>query len=135
MTKAIDKKNDTGWAIAPQFNKAHTAVFEFKGRVNNAAGTKFTINLEHLTKTKDHNIGRFRLSATTLKSPVPIQGVPDQVAKILLVPRTTHTAAGSGADDYQRATNPQLAQLQKSVGDLTVPPDRGRWRLRMCPGR
>ena len=49
--------------------KKHSA--EFKAKVANAAGTKFTFDLEHLSKTKDHNIGRFRLSATTAATETP----------------------------------------------------------------
>jgi hypothetical protein len=123
--KAINAKNtDKGWAIAPQFNKAHTAVFEFKGTVNNAAGTQLTFSLEHLSPVKDHNIGRFRLSATTLKKPVPIKGVPDQVARILLIPRDKRSPQEAQAlTNYQRSTDAELARLQRVVGELTVPPD------------
>ena len=124
IAKAIDKNNDTGWAISPQFGRSNTAVFEIKGKVNQVAGTKFTISLEHLSKIANHNLGRFRLSVTTLKTPVPIQGVPDQVANILLVPRDQRTPQQAQAlTNYQRSTDPQLAQLQKSVNDLLVPPD------------
>jgi hypothetical protein len=124
VAKAIDNNNDTGWAVSPQFGKQHTAVFEFKGKVSNAAGTKFTFNLEHLSKVKDHNIGRFRLSVTTLKTPVPIQGVPDQIAKILLVPRDKRSPQEAQAlTNYQRSTDQELARLQRSVNELTVPPD------------
>ncbi len=124
VAKAIDKKNDTGWAIAPQFGRANTAVFEFKAKVTNAAGTKFTFNLEHLTPTKNHNIGRFRLSVTTLKPPVPIQGVPDQVARILLLPRDKRTPQQAQAlTNYQRSLDQELVRLQRAVNELTVPAD------------
>src|SRR5262249_31929448 len=86
--------------------------------------TKFSFDLEHLSAVKDHTIGRFRLSVTTLPPPVPIQGVPDQVAKILLLPRDQRTPEQAQAlTNYQRSTDAELGRLQRSVNELTVPAD------------
>ena len=75
IQNAIDNNPATGWAIAPQFGVAHTAVFPIQGAVASKEGTQLTFTLDQHFRTS-HNIGRFRLSVTSdkgirLSSPVP----------------------------------------------------------------
>ncbi len=73
---AIDGNEATGWAIAPQFGKPHTAVFEFKDPIAFAGGAELTITMVQKFPGKEHNLGKFRLSVTTAKTPISLNGPP-----------------------------------------------------------
>ena len=62
-----------GWAIYPDVGVDHYAVFELREKINHVGDSepvRITIQMDHQTH-KDHNIGKFRLSFTTHKHPVP----------------------------------------------------------------
>lgn len=58
-----------GWAIDPQEGRKHVAVFELKTPISHEEGTTLTFTLIQQWAGGEHNIGRFRLSATTSKAP------------------------------------------------------------------
>src|SRR5262249_39448899 len=58
-------KPDTGWALWPYMGRMHEAIFEAK--VPSGPVTLLFI-LDHQTIYKQHTIGRFRLSATSVKN-------------------------------------------------------------------
>lgn len=62
---AIDGRDATGWAIVPEVNRNHTAVFELDEPVGDGKGTRLTLQLRHKHVGNDHNLGRFRLSVTS----------------------------------------------------------------------
>src|SRR5262249_28017031 len=121
---AIDDNPDTGWAIAPQVGKYQIAVFEGRVRVGNTTGGMLKFEMLQKFNGKQHTIGRFRLSVSTQKPPVPFQGVPDNIAKILETPAANRTAKQREAlTAYYRSTDAELTRLQKRVEELVVPPD------------
>src|SRR5262249_11078935 len=61
---AVDGNGRTGWAIFPEVNKDHTAVFDLAERVGDDQPARLTIRLSHQFAIRDHNLGRFRLSFT-----------------------------------------------------------------------
>jgi hypothetical protein len=69
ISGVLDGKNNTGWAIFPAFGTAHEAAFEAKAPVAGSDSTTLLIVLDHQSTCDEHNIGRFRLSASTAKSP------------------------------------------------------------------
>lgn len=70
---AIDGDPKTAWSIDPLEGESHTAVFETAKPIDIAEGTTLTFKLDqgYLTGPPEHTIGRFRLSATTAKPPIP----------------------------------------------------------------
>src|SRR6185312_2379083 len=78
---AIDNNPATGWAISPEFGKAHTAYFPLAAPLNLPAGATLTVTMMQQFGTQ-HTIGRFRLSATTSKT-LSVKGPPAAIAKIL----------------------------------------------------
>ena len=76
IANVIDGKPDTGWAVAPQMGKTQMAVFELKEPLDIAEGMELTVVLDQKFTGKDHNIGKFRLSATTSKPPIAFEGPP-----------------------------------------------------------
>ena len=69
VAAAIDGKLETGWSIDPQEGASHVAIFETEKPVGLDGGTVLTFTLE---QGNAHGVGRFRLSVTSAKPPVPI---------------------------------------------------------------
>ena len=73
VTSVIGDDPTDGWAIYPDVGVDHYAVFELREKINpvgDSEPVRITIQMDHQTH-KDHNIGKFRLSFTTHKHPVP----------------------------------------------------------------
>ncbi len=123
INNAIDNNPDSGWAIAPQLGKSHVAVFETGNKVGFKEGTVLTFNLIHKFQGKDHTLGKFRISATTIKPPVLLQGqAPEYITKILDLPMEQRTPEQkSQVATYYRSIDQELARLQKLVNDFVVP--------------
>lgn len=122
---AIDGNPDSGWAIAPQFGKAHTAAFELKESVGASTGVILTITMEQRFPGKDHNIGRFRISATTAKAPIKLQGPPEALAKIFAVPEDQRTPDQKAElTRYFRNQDQELARLSAAVAEFGNPGDK-----------
>ncbi len=66
-------KPTSSWAVDPKFGKKHGAVFEAKTPFGFAQGTVLTFTLEQGGGHQQHNIGRWRLSVSTVKPPVPLE--------------------------------------------------------------
>ena len=68
VASAIDGNPGSGWAVSPEFGKAHTAIFETGGDVGEGA-TRLEFSLSQQYGSQ-HTIGRLRISATV--SPRPL---------------------------------------------------------------
>jgi hypothetical protein len=109
-----------GWAILPEVKKDHHAVFETKADIGDGreATFTFTIRQEHGDK---HNIGRFRLSATS--SPRPIRAGDGDVSKevlqiVALEPEKRSDAQKQTLAAAFRTTTPLLKDLREEVAKL-----------------
>ncbi|MDD4890961.1 MAG: hypothetical protein PHU85_13655 [Phycisphaerae bacterium] len=70
IAAAIDENPETGWSIDPEEGTRHVAIFETAKPVGFDNGTAFIFSLEQ--GDREHNIGRFRLSVTAAKPPIPL---------------------------------------------------------------
>src|SRR5262249_23076556 len=68
-----DTNPKSSWSVHPMFGKKHCAVFEAKTPFGFPQGTILTFTLEQGGGNVQHNIGRWRLSATNVKPPVPLE--------------------------------------------------------------
>jgi hypothetical protein len=70
---AIDGDLKTAWSIDPREGESQTAIFEIEKPTDLAEGgtLTFTLHLAYGEGLADHTLGRFRLSATTAKPPIP----------------------------------------------------------------
>jgi hypothetical protein len=110
----FDGSQQTGWAILPQFGKAHTLVFATDKPLpsggERALGFRFSFQFG-----REHTLGRFRLSATT-DNPALLRPVPDSIRKIIAKP-----AAGRSKKEqdelaaFQTDTSPELSAATKAV--------------------
>jgi hypothetical protein len=124
VSGAIGNNPATGWAIAPQFGRAHTAVFELRSPITFSKGTVLTIRMDQIFSGKEHNIGKFRLSFTTTQLPLALNGPPPQTAAALKVEEAKRTpqqkALLIGAFEAQDA---ELGRLRGEVARHPMPVD------------
>jgi hypothetical protein len=125
IANVIDNNPETGWAVAPQFGKNHVAVFEAQAAFGSPDGTTIAVTMLQKFPGKEHNIGKFRISATTTRPPVLLQGqVPEQITKILDVPADKRTPEQKTAVmNYYRSIDQELARLGRRVAEFPVPAD------------
>jgi hypothetical protein len=73
VTGLSNAKPTSYWAVHPNFGKTHGAIFEAKTPFGFAQGTILTFKLPQADVHVQHTIGRWRLSVTTAKPPVPLE--------------------------------------------------------------
>jgi hypothetical protein len=121
---AIDGKLETGWAISPQFGKPHTAVFELKEPLTLIEGQVLTILMDQRYTDNKHNIGKFRLSTTTSKPPLALEGPPEAIAKLLDVEPDKRTDQQKAElTRYFRAMDQEYGRLQAELNAQGKPGD------------
>jgi hypothetical protein len=123
IANVVDNNPESGWAISPQFGKGQVAVFELQNKIGTTEGTTLTVTMLQKFGT-EHTIGKFRISVTTSKPPVQLQGtVPDNIAKLVEIPREKRTPAEQAAlVNYVRSIDQELARLQRALNEYSVPP-------------
>jgi hypothetical protein len=119
VAHAIDGKPDTGWAILPHVGKPHTAIFEITNPIAGGPGTTLVLVLDFQSQYAKHQIGKFRLSATTSANPCGPQGLPPNIRAALAV------AADKRSDGqrkeitaYFRSIAPALAPVRAEIAAL-----------------
>jgi hypothetical protein len=124
VSAAIDGNPTTGWAVVPQTSKPHTAVFEAKEPLRLAGGAVLTFTLDQRYEGKEHSLGRFRLSVTTARPPVPLEGLPEAVGKILAVALEKRTPAQKAElAAYFRSTDAEVTRLDRELAAHPAPAD------------
>ncbi|WP_237229282.1 DUF1549 domain-containing protein [Rubinisphaera sp. JC750] len=96
IAKTLDgqiKPNSDGWAVAPQQRKDHWATFEFAEPVGSADGLQLRFTMEHHYQSKQHWLGRFRLSVSTDAAADPkTPGLPQRLLELVTIPAEERTA-------------------------------------------
>ncbi len=123
---AIDNNPTTGWAVSPQFGKAHVAIFETKEPIGFPAGTVLTFTLDQRYPGKEHNIGKFRLSVATEANPGnSLGGPPEAIARILVVDPAKRTPEQKAElTRHYRAQDAELLRLAQAVTEFGKPADK-----------
>ena len=125
VAASIDGNPKTGWAVLPEFGKRHVAIFEVKDPATFNKGSTLTFTLDQRYFGKEHNIGRFRLSATTAEAPMSIDGLPDAVAKIIAIASEKRTAQQrTELASYYRSTDAEWMRLQQEQARYPLPGDK-----------
>ncbi|MFM8468816.1 MAG: PSD1 and planctomycete cytochrome C domain-containing protein, partial [Limisphaerales bacterium] len=88
---ALKGEDTAGWAISPQQQKSHVAVFELKSPLDVPEGARLVFTLDHQYK-ESYLLGQFRLSATDTSGPLKPDFTPDAVATALAVKPEQRTA-------------------------------------------
>ncbi|MDB5357916.1 MAG: Protein of unknown function (DUF1553)/Protein of unknown function (DUF1549)/Planctomycete [Phycisphaerales bacterium] len=122
VANAIDSDPKTGWAIYPEVGKPHAAVFELEEPIHHDGPIILTVTLAFDSQFGQHQLGHFRLSATTAKNPHGTDGVPAKVREILAVASDQRTDAQraelrkffrSTVSAAAKGLSEQLAKLRK----------------------
>jgi len=126
VNQAIDNRLDTGWGIANQFGRAHTAVFDIRDPKLLKPGATVTITLEHASNQKQANLGRFRISATSSPAPTQLQGPPEVVLRALRLPTEKRTAEQQTQvlNYYKNTVDTEFQRLTQEVVAIGRPADR-----------
>ncbi|MFO0902419.1 MAG: PSD1 and planctomycete cytochrome C domain-containing protein [Pirellulales bacterium] len=118
---AIDGKSDTGWAVDGHVKAAdHRAMFVLAEPATIAAGAKLVVRLKHDSIYAAHNIGRFRLSVTSVPEPsLADAGLPPPVADALRADAASRTAAQTDVlKSHFRSIAPRLASVRQQIAAL-----------------
>ena len=116
IANALLNNPGTGWAIAPQSGKNHTALFRVKEITTSEKGTTLTVTMTMKFGT-NHTIGKFRISATSDKEPRLADGVPENLRALLKVPAANRTPEQKAELTRQhRAKDAEYGRLAGLVG-------------------
>ncbi len=110
---AFDGNNETGWAIGPQYGKAHWAIFSLKEPLPVSAALQFVRVKLSQQYGMQHTIGRFKVSLQTgVESGAK---VPDPILKLLAVAADKRTAEQSQQllDHFSSLESPTKELLTK----------------------
>ena len=134
VTNLIDGKPGPGWAVSAgdeKFRVERSAYFTISNRAEFDQGTTLKITLRHDSQFAEANIGRFRLSVTSLGEPVPAPNVPEAIRKILAVAPAERTDKQKEelAAHYRsvapelKSVRDELAKVRQAEADLdkTIP--------------
>ncbi|MEO8428700.1 MAG: DUF1549 and DUF1553 domain-containing protein, partial [Verrucomicrobiota bacterium] len=117
IAAAIDNDPKTGWAVDPEFNRPHVAVFETKQEVRFAAGMRLIFVLEQ-TYGKEHTIGRLRISATTSAPPFQPDLLPASVATIQMKsPSDRSESEREEQIEFHRSIDREFIELDTKVAE------------------
>ncbi len=96
----IDGKQDTGWAVDPQFGKDHAAILTLADPLEDPSGHRLRITVSFKGNTK-HIMGRFRISVSGDASlPLLSNTISEEVARSLSKP-----ASERSEDEVKQAVN------------------------------
>ncbi len=125
INQTVDNNPATGWAVAPELGKSHTALFEVKPQTKVEKGATLTFTLDQQFQGKEHNIGRLRLSVTSQKGPFKLEAAPEQIAKTLMIePEQRTDAQKTELTNYFRSQDAELGRLQRDVNEIGPPGDK-----------
>ncbi len=93
---AIDEQPETAWAIYPDTARPHALVVQTAAPVPNAAAAPLTVTLEFQSPHAQHQLGRFRLAATSAIQPVGRTALPAEIAAIVAKEPTRRSPEDAG---------------------------------------
>ena len=119
VQQAINDNPADFWAVVPHVGQRHVAVFEAKEPFGHDGGTKLTITLDQAyNMSEPHNLGHFRLSVTTAPAPVPLEGLPQEVAAAFAVDAgQRNDAQKKQISDYFKSVDAEYLKLATAVTD------------------
>jgi len=116
VANTVDGKNETGWAVASEFGKPHTALFEARlPAAANGAERPVTLFLEFRSPHVSHVLGKFRISATS--SPVAtFRTAPENIRTIAaLSPDQRNDGQKKELTDYYLNSSAELAEAKRAA--------------------
>jgi hypothetical protein len=111
------KGSSWGWAVMPQFGKAHQLVAQLEQPLVSDQPIELSIDVEQNHTNPGHTIGRFRLSVTGGEVRIdPLRQLPEEIQKLLASDDADRTEAQrSQLTAHYRTLAPELVDLRKSL--------------------
>ncbi|MGE5194880.1 MAG: DUF1549 and DUF1553 domain-containing protein, partial [Deltaproteobacteria bacterium] len=116
ITGAVDGKNDTGWAVSPEFGKPHTALFEVKTPAGGGEEERqVTIRLEFRSPHVSHVLGKFRIAVTGSPA-ATFRTIPENIRAIAaLNPEQRSDGQKKELTDYYLNQSAGLAEAKRNA--------------------
>jgi len=111
ISSAIDGNLGTGWAVAPQFNKTHTATIETAADVDHPEGNQLVVTMT-FNFDETHSIGKFRIRLTDSPRPLNSEALPADLAALLAIP------AAERSDEQKAALTAKYRATDSTWKDL-----------------
>ena len=126
VASALKGANMSGWAVAKQTDRAHTAIFELREPVTLPANARLEFTLEQQYQS-NYTIERFRLAATSAKAPLQLDTLPDAVALALSQPAETRDAKATASlkKHFLTQLDPEMRTLEKAIEDHAAKAPKG----------
>src|SRR5665213_740668 len=133
-TGALDDKNETGWAIAPNFGKPAAATFLTANPVRgDASGTTLSLVLEHQFPTPQHSLGRFGVWVTGNSDPDAAEMLPPDILAALMQPTDKRAPRRKEKlNVYFRSIAPALEPIRRQLAEVQ---SQTRGKLTILRGR
>ncbi len=113
---AIDGNKATGWAVSPQFNKSHTAVFEASEATTTKGPLLLRLKLDHQFADGKHQLGRLQVSFTNSLLPLELPKVPEAIAPILKIAAADRTAEQAHVlKDFYYSQDPSFVEFKQQA--------------------
>jgi hypothetical protein len=111
------KGSSWGWAVMPQFGKAHELVAQLEKSLVGDDPIDLVIEIEQNHTNPGHTIGRFRLSATTKEVQLdPVRQLPEKIQQLLAVDEASRTdQQRTELTAHYRTLAPELADLRDQL--------------------
>ena len=122
VSNTIDNKIQpaSGWAVSPAFGQIHWATYQLKMPIGYRGGTRVRFRLHQVFDPK-HQIGCFRISATTYPRPIGLS-LPDALVTQLLKPENE---LDKGVNDLLKQAfdrdDVELKRLKDAVANAKMP--------------
>ena len=122
---AIDDKPETAWAIYPDTMHPHALVVQTATALQNAEAPPITVTFEFQSANKQHQLGRFRIAATSAVQPVGRATLPAEITAILKKESANRSAdeAGKLRAHFLKTSPPAAllaARTKKEAADKTL---------------
>ena len=118
--------NSRGWAVGGKTAKPHWAIFEAKEPLELTEPMIATVKIEQRFRGGKHALGRFRISFTDTKGPLPL-GVSARAVELAAKPADQRSAADQRElDELIAHEDPQWRKLSAAVKAATQPVPRNR---------
>ena len=113
---AVDANPKTGWAIDPQFDRWHVAVFETKDDLVLPPRAKLIFQLDQKYGTQ-HTMGGFRLSASGSTRPLKAHRMTESIVNILTAAACRSAGAPRTCQILSRWISPTALALDRKLAD------------------
>ncbi len=116
LSAVLDGKNETGWAVQPEFGKPHVATFVLKKPFNGYRPEEvLSFRLIFRSPHAQHALGHFRISITDA-APARLRPMPNGVqAALTLAPEVRTENQRKAITDFYLNTEPRLTSAKKAA--------------------